>query len=76
MACLSKWCDTTDHDHEADQVDHNHVAEQVDHDHETEQVDHDHREDVEATTLNPEENTLIRRFRDLAEQPENTRSSI
>ena len=57
----------TDLENEAEQVDHDHETEQVDHDHEEEQADHDHREDEEATTLKPEESSLITRFRDLVE---------
>ena len=68
-----------DEDHSDDShhtIDHDQEAEQVDHDHEAEQVDHDHREDEEASTLKPEESSLISRFRGLAVQPGNTRPSI
>ena len=68
-----------DEDHSEDShhtTDHDHEAVQVDHDNEAEQVDHDHREDEEATTLKPEESSLISKFRGLAVQPGNTRSRI
>ena len=83
---------TSDHDHEPEQEDQilvNRLTNQVvdedhsedshhttDHDHEAEQVDHDHKEDEEATILKPEESSLINRFRRLAVQSGNTRSSI